>query len=141
MSPESTKDISIDAVREIVAEKGYEVVNQDENALNIRDLETGVIVTLALENDVLFNTVSCATVPQSSLGTDVMQTMLDAENGISTSSFQVYKVSDEKVSITLNNLCKLQAMGEDDKDDILSCISFLIVDTFAARELLRNLIK
>ena len=38
--------------------------------------------------------------------------------------------------VTLNNFCKLQEMGPDDEDDILSCVSFLLVDVLHARDLL-----
>ena len=40
-----------------------------------------------------------------------MATMLAADNGISTSSFQLYDAGDGKVTVTLNNFCKLQDMG------------------------------
>ena len=41
-----------------------------------------------------------------------------------------------KTAITLNNFAKLQSLGEDDRDDILSCISFLVGDVCEARDLL-----
>jgi hypothetical protein len=40
------------------------------------------------------------------------------------------------VAVTLNNFCKLQEMGPDDEDDILSCVSFLLADVLHAKELL-----
>ena len=49
-----------------------------------------------------------------------MATMLAADNGISTSSFQLYDAGGGNVTITLNNFCKLQDLGPDDEDDILS---------------------
>ena len=39
-------------------------------------------------------------------------------NGISTSHFSLSKSADNKVAITLNNFCKLQDLGADDRDDI-----------------------
>ncbi len=33
--------------------------------------------------------------------------------------------------MTLNNFCKLQDMGPEDEDDILSCVHFLLVDVIA----------
>ncbi len=33
-----------------------------------------------------------------------------------------------KIAMTLNNFCKLQDLGADDEDDILSCVHFLLVD-------------
>jgi hypothetical protein len=41
--------------------------------------------------------------------------------------------------VTLNNFCKLQDMGTDDQDDILSCVHFLLVDVMSARRLLSGL--
>ena len=40
-------------------------------------------------------------------------------------------------AVTLNNFCKLQDMGADDEDDILSCVHFLMVDVMSARRLVR----
>ena len=37
--------------------------------------------------------------------------MLAADNGISTSYFQLYDAGAGKVAVTLNNFCKLQDMG------------------------------
>ncbi|MCP4606626.1 MAG: hypothetical protein GY847_39970 [Proteobacteria bacterium] len=130
--------IAIDSVRELATDSGYEVVGQDENSLRVRELDSGVVITSVLENDVLFNTVSCLTVDVQAVTGKVMLKMLDAENGISTSSFQLYRNGSEKFNITLNNFCKLLNMDADDEDDILSCYSFLVIDTFAARELLRE---
>jgi len=36
----------------------------------------------------------------------------------------------------LNNFCKLQELGPDDEDDILSCVSFLLADVVNAKELI-----
>ncbi len=65
--------------------------------------------------------------------------MLAADNGISTSSFQLYDAGSGKVTVTLNNFCKLQDLGADDEDDILSCVHFLLVDVMSARRLLSGL--
>ena len=65
--------------------------------------------------------------------------MLDSGNGISSSYFQLYDVGSGKVGVTLNNFCKLQDLGADDTDDILSCVHFLLVDVIAARGLLGDL--
>jgi hypothetical protein len=65
--------------------------------------------------------------------------MLDAANGISTSAFQIYDNGGGKVTVTLNNFCKLQEMGPEDEDDILSCVHFLLVDVMTARRLVGGL--
>lgn len=62
--------------------------------------------------------------------------MLSSDNGISTSHFQLYDTKDGNVAVTLNNFCKLQDMGEEDEDDILSCLHFLFVDVIQALHLL-----
>ena len=41
--------------------------------------------------------------------------------------------------MTLNNFCKLEDMGPDDADEILSCVHFLLVDVMPARRLLGGL--
>jgi hypothetical protein len=68
-----------------------------------------------------------------------MATMLASDNGVSTSSFQLYDAGDGNVTITLNNFCKLQDLGPEDEDDILSCVHFLLVDVMTARRLLSGL--
>ena len=70
---------------------------------------------------------------------EIMATMLASDNGVSTSSFQLYDAGDGKVTITLNNFCKLQDMGPEDEDDILSCVHFLLVDVMTARRVLSGL--
>jgi hypothetical protein len=65
-----------------------------------------------------------------------MARMLAADNGISTSHFQLYDAGNGQTAVTLANFCKLQDMGADDEDDILSCVHFLLVDVIAARGLL-----
>ncbi|MEI9973910.1 MAG: hypothetical protein WDO73_18780 [Ignavibacteriota bacterium] len=67
-----------------------------------------------------------------------MMKMLDATNGISTSHFQLY-TRGPNTAVSLNNFCKLQEMGPDDEDDILSCVHFLLVDVMSARRLLGSL--
>jgi len=64
-----------------------------------------------------------------------MRKMLASDNGISTSHFQLYETGDD-VAITLNNFCKLQELGPDDEDDILSCVSFLLADVVHAKQLI-----
>jgi hypothetical protein len=92
-----------------------------------------------LEGDILFLTLPCITVARTAVTPEIMATMLAADNGVSTSSFQLYDAGDGKVTITLNNFCKLQEMGPDDEDDILSCVHFLLVDVLTARNLLSDL--
>ena len=65
-----------------------------------------------------------------------MHKMLAADNGISTSHFQLYDAGTGRVAVTLNNFCKLQDLGPDDEDDILSCVSFLLADVVHAQNLI-----
>ena len=133
------KDISVDEVEAIVAEEGYEVSVESDNVLKVRDTDSGITLRAVLEENVLFLAVSCTVVADSAISSGLMRKMLDAGNGISTSSFQLYARDGGQVAVTLNNFCKLQAMGEDDRDDILSCLEFLVVDAMAARALLSDL--
>jgi hypothetical protein len=78
-------------------------------------------------------------VPRAAVTAGIMQRMLAADNGISTSHFQIYDAGAGKVAVTLNNFCKLQDMGPEDEDDILSSVHFLLVDVITARQLLADL--
>jgi hypothetical protein len=92
-----------------------------------------------LEGEILFFSLTCTVVPREALTATVMSRMLAADNGISTSSFQIYEAGDGRAAVTLNNFCKLQDMGPEDRDDILSCVHFLMVDVMSARRLLSGL--
>ncbi len=133
-------DPSVDAVRQTLVEAGFEIISENGNAIQIRDLESGIAISCVLEDSILFNAVPCMTVETDRITTDNLHTMLDSQNGISTSAFQLYNDNRGKTVITLNNFAKLQQMGEDDKDDILSCIDFLIQDVVEAKETLSELV-
>jgi hypothetical protein len=131
--------ITLDQIAEILAENEYEVVNrnEDDGVIRARDLDTGLLLTSVLRDSVLFNSVALHTIAKDKISADLMWTLLDGGNGISTSNFQLYE-SANGVTVALNNFAKLQELGEDDKDDILSCLEFLVVDAWAANELLRG---
>jgi hypothetical protein len=122
----------------LLAERGYEVTEPAPDQLRIRDVESGVSIQAVIEGDIVFFSLPCVTVPKAKITPDIMAQLLDAGNGISTSSFQTYS-SGGNVTISLNNFCKLQEMGADDEDDILSCVHFLLVDVMSARRLIGGL--
>ena len=107
--------------------------------MKIRDTASGVAVQAVLAGDILFLSLTCTVVPRSAVTPAIMAQMLAAENGISTSHFQLYEAGGDKVAVSLNNFCKLQDMGPEDEDDILSCVHFLLVDVMTARRLLGSL--
>ena len=128
-----------DRIHELLAERGYEVSEPAPDTITIRELDSGVTLSAVLEGDILFLTLPCVTVARAAVTPEIMATMLASDNGISTSSFQLYGAGDGKVTISLNNFCKLQDMGAEDEDDILSCVHFLLVDVMTARRLLSGL--
>ncbi|HLH20516.1 MAG TPA: hypothetical protein VKX45_25030 [Bryobacteraceae bacterium] len=126
-------------IHALLAERGYEVSEAASNTLKIREVDSGVALQAVLEGDICFFSLTCTVVPESAITPAIMRQMLDAANGISTSHFQLYNAGDGKVAVTLNNFCKLQDMGPEDEDDILSCVHFLLVDVMTARRLLGHL--
>jgi len=126
-------------IHALLAEQGYEVSEPAPDTLRIQEVESGVSIQAVLEGEILFLSLTCTIVPQSKITPDIMRRMLAADNGISTSHFQLYKANDGRVAVTLNNFCKLQDMAADDEDDILSCVHFLMVDVMSARRLLGDL--
>jgi hypothetical protein len=132
-------NIHVDQIKAILAERGYEVSEPTPGVLRIQEVHSGVAVQAVLEGDILFLSLTCTMVPESAITPDIMRSMLAAHNGISTSYFQLYDAGDGKVAITLNNFCKLENLGPEDEDDILSCVHFLLVDVMEARQLLRGL--
>ena len=126
-------------INQLLAERGYEVTPTAPDSITIRELDSGIAINAVLEGEILFLSLPCTTVPRAAVTQEIMSAMLAADNGISTSSFQLYDAGEGKVAITLNNFCKLQDMAADDEDDILSCVHFLLVDVMTARRVLRGL--
>jgi len=135
----ATNSPTLGQINALLAERGYEVTESGADTLRIRELSSGVSLQAALQGEILFLTLTCTIVPNASITPSLMSKMLQAENGIHTSSFQLYDAGNGKVAVTLNNFCKLQEMGADDEDDILSCVNFLLADVMSARQLLGDL--
>jgi hypothetical protein len=128
-------------IHALLAEAGYEVSEPGPDTLTIRELKSGVAVHAVLEGDILYFSLPCTVVPSAALSDEIMSRMLAADNGISTSYFRLYDAGPGQAAVALNNFCKLQDMGKEDRDDILSCIHFLLVDVMSARRLLGDLGK
>jgi hypothetical protein len=126
-------------IHALLAERGYEVTEPAPDSLRIRDVDSGVSLQAVIEGDIVFFSLPCVTVPRSKVTPEIMAKMLDGDNGISTSAFQIYDAGGGNVTITLNNFCKLQEMGPDDEDDVLSCVHFLLVDVMSARRVIGGL--
>ncbi len=123
-------------IHDLLARKRYSVSEQDSSVLKIQDLESGISLRAVLEGEILFLSLVCMVVPRPKVTPELMYKMLAADNGISTSHFQLYDAGNGQVAITLNNFCKLQELGPDDEDDILSCVSFLLADVVHAKDLI-----
>jgi len=130
----------VGSIHSLLAERGYDVSEPSPDSLSIRETESGVTIQAVVEGDIVYFTLPCIVVERAKITPDLMSTMLSADNGISTSYFQLYDAGNGKSAVTLNNFCKLQDLGADDQDDILSCVHFLLVDVMSARSLLRELV-
>lgn len=128
-------------IHALLAERGYEVSEPAPDTLRVQETGSGVSLQAVLQGDVLFLSLTCTVVPRTAITPDIMAKMLEAHNGISTSHFQLYDLGKGQTAVTLANFCKLQDMGADDEDDILSCVHFLLVDVIAARGLLTEFSK
>ena len=126
-------------IHTILAEQGYDVSEPAPSTIKIREVDSGVIVQAVLEGDILFLTLPCITVARATITPEIMASMLASDNGISTSSFQLYDAGNGNVTVTLNNFCKIQDMGSEDEEDVLSCVHFLLVDVMTARRVLSGL--
>jgi hypothetical protein len=129
----------IDNIAALLAKQGYDVSQTGPGILNVREVRSGISIRAVLEGEIMFFTLPCMTVAADKLTADVLKKMLAGENGISTSSFQLYDAPDGKVTIALNNFCKLFDLGAEDEDDLLSCVHFLLVDVIEARQLLESI--
>ena len=123
-------------IHALLANKRYSISELDDSVLRIQEMESGISLRAVLEGDILFLSLVCMTVPAAKITAPVMRKMLAADNGISTSHFQLYETGEGNLAVTLNNFCKLQDLGPDDEDDILSCVSFLLADVVHAKQLI-----
>lgn len=128
-------------IHALLAERGYEVTQPSPDSLSIREPRSGVAITAVVQGDIMFLSLACIVVPRASITPEIMERMLDSENGLSTSHFVLYHADGDKVAIALNNFCKLLDLGAEDQDDILSCVHFLLVDVIAARRILSGLVS
>jgi hypothetical protein len=135
----ATTSPQLGQIHALLAEQGYDVSETASDSLKIRETGSGVSVQAVLAGDILFFSLICTVVPHAAVTPAIMAQMLAAENGISTSHFQLYEMGGDQVAVSLNNFCKLQDMGSEDEDDILSCVHFLLVDVLSARRLLGSL--
>jgi hypothetical protein len=127
---------TLEQIHALLAAKRYSVTESGDGVLRIQEVESGIVLQAVLAGEILYLSLLCMSVPAKSLTADIMRKMLASDNGISTSHFQLYETGDGNVAITLNNFCKLQELGPDDEDDILSCVSFLLADVVHAKDLI-----
>ena len=139
MPTTATDSPTLGQIHALLAEKGYEVSETGPDTLRITEVHSGIPVQAVLQGEILFFSLTCTVVAEEAITPTIMAQMLAADNGIHTSHFQLYPAAEGKVAITLANFCKLQEMGADDEDDILSCVHFLLVDVMTARQLLGSL--
>jgi hypothetical protein len=135
----ATTSPQLGQIHALLADNGYEVSEPAPDTLTIREVQSGITIQGVLQGEILFLSLTCTVVPRSALTPELMGRMLAAENGISTSHFQLYEAGAGKTAVTLNNFCKLQNLGAEDEDDILSCVHFLLADVLIARRLLAEL--
>ena len=126
-------------IHALLAERGYDVTEPAAETLRVREVSSGISIQAVIEGDIVFFSLPCIVVPREKITAEMMHTMLAADNGISTSYFQLYDAGAGNMAVTLNNFCKVQDMGPEDEDDVLSCVHFLLVDVMSARGLLGNL--
>ena len=127
---------TLEQIHALLAAKRYAVTESGDSMLRIQEVDSGIALQAVLEGEILFLSLVCMSVPAARITPALMRKMLASDNGISTSHFQLYQTGDGNVAITLNNFCKLQELGPDDEDDILSCVSFLLADVVHAKQLI-----
>jgi hypothetical protein len=135
----ATTGPNIGQIHALFAERGYEVSDSGPDTLTITEIDSGLAIRAVLQSQILYFSLVCTVVPRAAVTADVMRQMLAADNGISTSYFQLYETGDNNVAVTLNNFCKLQDLGADDEDDLLSCVHFLLIDVLSAHRLVGHL--
>jgi hypothetical protein len=131
-----TSSNTLEQIHALLAAKRYSVADAGDGVLRIQEVDSGIALQAVLAGEILFLSLVCMSVPAARITPPLMRKMLASDNGISTSHFQLYDTGDGNLAITLNNFCKLQELGPDDEDDILSCVSFLLADVVHAKDLI-----
>ena len=88
----ATTSPQLSQIHALLAERGYDVSEPAPDTLKIRETGSGVTVQAVLAGDILFLSLVCTVVPRAAVTPAIMAQMLAAENGISTSHFQLYEV-------------------------------------------------
>src|SRR5947209_4591390 len=101
----ATTSPQLGQIHALLAERGYEVSDPAPDRLTIREVDSGITVQAVLQGDIIFFSLVCIVVPESAITPEIMRRMLAADNGISTSSFQLYVAGAGNVAVTLNNFC------------------------------------
>ena len=128
--------LSLEQIHSLLAKRQYAVRELSDSMLSIQEVESGISLRAVLEGEILFLSLVCMVVPETVITAGVMRKMLGGNSGISTSYFQLYDAGKGQIAITLNNFCKLQDLGPEDEDDILSCVNFLLADVVHAKGLI-----
>jgi hypothetical protein len=131
-----TAGSTLGQIHALLASRRYSVTETGPGMLRIQEVDSGIVVQAVLQGDILFLSLVCMSAPAAKITPAVMRKMLAGDNGISTSHFQLYDTGDGNIAVTLANFCKLQEMGPDDEDDILSCVGFLLADVLHAKDLI-----
>lgn len=139
MEETAERTINVQDVKNLIKVVGYEIVKDMGEVFVVQD-ESCIPIYCCFEEEVLLNSVPCHKVSKDKLTADILTRMLCSDNGLTTSSFRLAEASDGQVQITLTNFCKLQALGEDDADDIWSALNFLEIDVVKARDLLKDIL-
>jgi len=123
-------------IKEFMTLESYMIVEEKGDAFVVRG-EDDIEKVCCLKDNVFFASVACApldSMDPAKVG-EIKDALLDAGNGIATSHFKMIQDGGSKV-ITLNSMCTLQNMGDEDCDDIRSVLQYLSDDVKAAHKLL-----
>src|SRR5689334_10513891 len=90
----STANTKLEQIHALLAAKRYSVTEDGPGVLRIKEVDTGIALQGVLEGDILYLSLPCMTVSDKSLTAPILRKMLAADNGISTSYFQLYNTGD-----------------------------------------------
>jgi len=121
-------------VKNIIKELGYEIVKDGDGLFTIQG-SSGMRMLCAVEESILNVTLPLVTVTKDKITPDVMWDMLRSDNGLATSHVEIIDRGGGKHNVALMNYCKLQELGDDDRDDIETAIEFIELDALKARKL------
>lgn len=134
------------AITDIANDAGFtSLFNEETGLFTFTEKDCGIDITAVLQGEedaetrILYNQIAVGTLSQQQVEdnyNEIIDMLIGATNGISTSSFQTVRKDDGSLTVLLNNYAPIQTLEEDDRMDITFVLQSMIADLAGAMDML-----